>query len=148
VSGVCRVYSSESRKGRKARIHGIENWSPLQCVGRNSGCEVRRLEYKWHWRTTAELKSATCIQGSAAALERPASRAKVVLELAIEEANLGHQSADTGHLLIGLLREQEGGAGRIRGDRGIVPEVVRTRINEFSSSSQKLIDIPRITSFE
>jgi uncharacterized glyoxalase superfamily protein PhnB len=93
-------------------------------------------------------KSATCIQGSAAALERPVSRAKVVLELAIEEANLGHHSVDTGHLLIGLLCEQEGGAGRILRDRGIDQEVVRARINEFSSSSQKPMDIPRLTSFE
>jgi uncharacterized glyoxalase superfamily protein PhnB len=93
-------------------------------------------------------KSAARIQGSAVALERPASRAKVVLDLAIEEANLGHNSVDTGHLLLGLIREQQGGAGRILRDHGIVQEVVRKRINEFSSSSPKPIDFRRFTSFE
>ena len=41
--------------------------------------------------------------------------ARVVLELAIDELanSLGHGFIDTGHLLLGLIREQDGLAGRI-----------------------------------
>jgi ATP-dependent Clp protease ATP-binding subunit ClpC len=41
-------------------------------------------------------------------------RAKKVLELAVEEAgNMGHYYVGTEHLLLGLLREEEGVAGRV-----------------------------------
>ena len=41
---------------------------------------------------------------------------------------------DAGEVAGGGVGEQQGGAGRIFRDSGIVQEVVRKRINEFSSS--------------
>src|SRR5258706_14562158 len=47
-------------------------------------------------------------------------RAKKVLELSMEEANeLGHNYIGTEHLLLGLLRENDGGAAQVLLDLGI-----------------------------
>ena len=51
-------------------------------------------------------------------------RAKKVLELALEEAqNLGHNYIGTEHILLGLLREEEGLAARVLESQRLVEEV-------------------------
>ncbi|HRZ86995.1 MAG TPA: ATP-dependent Clp protease ATP-binding subunit [bacterium] len=63
------------------------------------------------------------------------SRAKKVIELAVEEAkNLGHSYVGTEHLLLGLLREGEGVAARILKNLDIDIEQVRAEVlNELES---------------
>jgi four helix bundle protein len=57
---------------------------------------------------------------------RQTPAAKKAIESAIEEARcLGHRSADTGHILLGLLREREGAVARILGNLGLRPEDAR-----------------------
>jgi|SRR5688572_2523791 len=53
-------------------------------------------------------------------------RAKLVLELSMEEArDLGHNFIDIDHVLLGLIREQEGVAGQILRAMGLDTEKVR-----------------------
>jgi ATP-dependent Clp protease ATP-binding subunit ClpC len=68
-------------------------------------------------------------------------RAKRVIELAIDEArHLGHNYIGTEHLLLGLLREGEGGAADILDSLGITIERVRAEtiriLNEASPKSR------------
>jgi len=60
-------------------------------------------------------------------------RAKKVLELGLREAlSLGHNIIGTEHLLLGLLRESEGGVGvRILLEHGLDPEQIRTSVLEL-----------------
>src|SRR3989339_688184 len=61
-------------------------------------------------------------------------RAKKVLELAVDEAqNLGHTYVGTEHLLLGLLREEEGIAARVLENLGV-------RINEARDEVSSLLD--------
>ena len=56
-------------------------------------------------------------------------RAKKVIELAFEEArSLGHNYVGTEHLLLGLLREQEGVAARVLMNLGLKLEEVREEV--------------------
>jgi ATP-dependent Clp protease ATP-binding subunit ClpC len=56
-------------------------------------------------------------------------RAKKVIELAFEEArSLGHNYVGTEHLLLGLLREQEGVAARVLVNLGLKLDEVREEI--------------------
>ena len=56
-------------------------------------------------------------------------RAKKVLELALREAlSLGHNSVGTEHILLGLVRENEGVAARILLDFGADAEKIRNEI--------------------
>jgi hypothetical protein len=56
-------------------------------------------------------------------------RAKKVLELALREAlSLGHNYIGTEHILLGLVRENEGVAARILLDFGADPEAIRTEV--------------------
>ncbi len=56
-------------------------------------------------------------------------RAKKVLELAVEEAqNLGHTYVGTEHLLLGLLREEEGIAARVLENLGVKLSDVREEV--------------------
>jgi ATP-dependent Clp protease ATP-binding subunit ClpC len=56
-------------------------------------------------------------------------RAKKVLEIALREAlSIGHNYIGTEHILLGLLRENEGVAARILLDSGVDAERVRTEI--------------------
>ncbi|MCD6309994.1 MAG: ATP-dependent Clp protease ATP-binding subunit, partial [Candidatus Eremiobacteraeota bacterium] len=58
-------------------------------------------------------------------------RAKRVIELAFEEArNLGHNYIGTEHLLLGLLREQEGVAARVLSSLNVEPKKIRSEINK------------------
>jgi len=59
-------------------------------------------------------------------------RAKKVVELALEEANnLGHNYIGTEHLLLALLREQEGIAAHVLMNLGVKLEDVRQEVIEF-----------------
>ncbi len=59
-------------------------------------------------------------------------RAKKVLELAMEEAsNLGHNYIGTEHLLLGLIKENEGIAAQVLLNVGIKMEEVREEVLEF-----------------
>jgi len=56
-------------------------------------------------------------------------RAKKVIEYSIEEArNLNHNRLDTGHLLLGLLREREGNAAQVLKNLGLLLEDVRAEV--------------------
>src|SRR6187402_391484 len=56
-------------------------------------------------------------------------RAKKVIEYSIEEArNLGHNYVGTEHLLLGLLREQEGVAAQVLMNLGLKLEDVREEV--------------------
>ncbi len=60
-------------------------------------------------------------------------RAMKVMELAVDEARrLNHQTIDTEHLLLGLVREGEGIAGRVLESLGVTLERVRRAITEVS----------------
>jgi ATP-dependent Clp protease ATP-binding subunit ClpA len=59
----------------------------------------------------------------------PTPRAKKVVEFAVEEANtLGHNYVGTEHLLLGLLREQEGVASQVLVNLGVRLDVVREEV--------------------
>src|SRR5262245_10026140 len=59
-------------------------------------------------------------------------RAKKVLELALEEASqLGHNYIGTEHLLLGLIKENEGIAARVLLNLGVKLEDVREEVLEF-----------------
>jgi len=56
-------------------------------------------------------------------------QAKKVLELAVEEAqNLGHNYVGTEHILLGLIRQEEGVAARVLENLGVRLEVVRDEV--------------------
>jgi len=59
-------------------------------------------------------------------------RAKKVLELSMEEArNIGHNYVGTEHLLLGLLRENDGIAAQVLLNMGLKLETVREEVLEF-----------------
>jgi len=59
-------------------------------------------------------------------------RAKKVLELSMEEArNIGHNYVGTEHLLLGLLRENDGLAAQVLLNMGLKLETVREEVLEF-----------------
>ncbi|HEV3448459.1 MAG TPA: Clp protease N-terminal domain-containing protein [Gemmataceae bacterium] len=63
-------------------------------------------------------------------------RAKKVIEYAIEEArNFDHNVVGTEHVLLGLVREQEGVAGQVLRNLGVKLEDVREELLNFSGSS-------------
>ncbi len=62
-------------------------------------------------------------------------RAKSVLELSLREAlQLGDNHIGTEHLLLGLLRQDEGTAARMLGQRGINRQAVRQIVNAIRST--------------
>ncbi|MCA9323116.1 MAG: NDP-hexose 4-ketoreductase, partial [Planctomycetes bacterium] len=59
-------------------------------------------------------------------------RAKKVLELALEEAsNLGHNYIGTEHILLGLIKEQDGKAAKVLTNLGVQLDSVRSEILDF-----------------
>jgi ATP-dependent Clp protease ATP-binding subunit ClpC len=61
--------------------------------------------------------------------ERFSERARQVVVLAHDEARaLGHDYIGTEHLLLGLLREEEGVAARVLKGLGVTPEEVRGKV--------------------
>ena len=64
-------------------------------------------------------------------------RSEKALQMACREARqLGHDHGDTGHLLLGLLRESEGGAARVLKDLGVGYGEVRRRISEKRATDE------------
>ncbi len=59
-------------------------------------------------------------------------RAKKIIEYAIEEAkNLGHKYVGTEHILLGLLREQDGGAAFVLMNLGLKLKEVREKVRSL-----------------
>ena len=72
--------------------------------------------------------------------ERFTERAKKVLTLAQEEAERsGHSYIGTEHLLIGLLREEEGLAAHVLADLGIDTSMVRKTIESVLGRNERII---------
>src|SRR6266513_2929299 len=64
-------------------------------------------------------------------------RAKKVLELAVEEAqNMAHNYVGTEHLLLGLIREEEGVAARVLENLGVRLDVVREEVISLLGEGQ------------
>src|SRR6185503_1634772 len=64
-------------------------------------------------------------------------RAKKVLELAVEEAqNMGHSHVGTEHLLLGLIREEEGVAAQVLENLGLRLDVVREEVLNLLGEGQ------------
>jgi ATP-dependent Clp protease ATP-binding subunit ClpC len=71
-------------------------------------------------------------------MERFTQRARRVLSLAQEEAErLQHGQIGTEHLLIGLMREEGGVAGRVLRDLGLDPRRVEELVNRLTDSGQR-----------
>jgi predicted dehydrogenase len=71
-------------------------------------------------------------------------RAKRVLELAVEEAsNLGHNYIGTEHLLLGLIKENEGIAARVLLNLGVKLSEVREEVLEFLGVDKSSYGIAR-----
>ncbi|MFA6315937.1 MAG: ATP-dependent Clp protease ATP-binding subunit [Elusimicrobiota bacterium] len=65
-------------------------------------------------------------------------RAKKVLEYAVEEAqHMGHSYVGTEHLLLGLIREEEGVAARVLENLGLRLEVVREEVLNLLGEGQQ-----------
>ena len=72
-----------------------------------------------------------------AGMERFTQRARRVLSLAHQEAERLHQSAiGTEHLLLGLIQEDGGVAGRVLRDLGLEPDRVREMVERLSGFGQ------------
>ena len=70
-------------------------------------------------------------------------QAKKVLEFAIDEARaFKHNYVGTEHLLLGLLREQEGLAAQVLTKHGVKLEDVRNKIREFLGTIQPTSHLP------
>src|SRR3954463_6187815 len=64
-------------------------------------------------------------------------RAKKVLEYAVEEAqHMGHSYVGTEHLLLGLIREEEGVAARVLENLGLRLDVVREEVLNLLGEGQ------------
>ncbi len=73
-------------------------------------------------------------------------KAKKVIELAFEEArSLGHNYVGTEHLLLGLLREQEGVAARVLMNLGVKLEDVREEVLNLLGAAQEGGETPQST---
>ena len=59
---------------------------------------------------------------------------KVVQMARLEARQLGHDHADTEHLLLGLVRESEGVGARVLADLGVSYEEVQRRVAEAGST--------------
>ena len=72
--------------------------------------------------------------------ERFTERAKKVLTLAQQEAERAHHSyIGTEHLLLGLLREQEGLAAKVLTNLGVELDATRQRIEQILRRSERII---------
>lgn len=69
------------------------------------------------------------IQPTPDGCDPPMPRAKAVIEYAMEESkNLNHNYIGTEHILLGLLREQDGLAAHILGNLGVTLESARQQV--------------------
>jgi hypothetical protein len=80
--------------------------------------------------------------------ERFTERARRVIVLAQEETlTLKHDYLGTEHILLGLLREQEGLAGRVLRDMGITLAQVRADVARIVGTSEQSVSGPRQVPF-
>jgi len=71
-------------------------------------------------------------------------RARRVVDYAIEEAdNLNQGGVETGHLLIGLVRETEGVAGKVLSNMGVSLDVVRREVERVTERAVQEPSIER-----
>lgn len=71
-------------------------------------------------------------------MERWTERSRKVGDLALREAlSLGHNYVGTEHLLLGLVREQEGLAYRVLVELGATPDAVRNEVIRQLSGPKK-----------
>jgi len=71
-----------------------------------------------------------------AGMERFTQRARRVLSLAHQEAERARQSSiGTEHLILGLMDEEGGVAGRVLRDLGMTPDRVREMVQRVSGTS-------------
>lgn len=78
-------------------------------------------------------------------------RAKKVIEYAIQESrDLGHNYIGTEHLLLGLLRENEGVAAQVLLSLGLNLEKVRLEVEKLvaEQNSDQITDTPTVTSID
>jgi len=76
-------------------------------------------------------------------------RAKKVIEFAIEEArNLNHNYVGTEHLLLGLLREQDGVAAQVLMNLGLKLEEVREEVLNLLGANSELEEGPAVPNAE
>ncbi len=69
--------------------------------------------------------------------ERFTDRARKVMHLANEEAQrFDHEYIGMEHVLLGLIRDDEGVAGRVLVDRGLTLEAVRTKVRRVLERSK------------
>ena len=81
-------------------------------------------------------------------MERFTQRARRVLSLAHQEAERMHQNAiSTEHVLLGLIEEEGGIAGRVLRDLGLEPERVREMVERLGGIGLEYLDdvwVPKI----
>lgn len=71
-------------------------------------------------------------------MERFTQRARRVLSLAQEEAErMQHSYIGTEHLLLGLIREEGGVAGRVLRELGLSPRRVEDLVERMTSSNRR-----------
>lgn len=61
---------------------------------------------------------------------------KVLLEATLEARKLGHNRLGTGHLLLGILKEEKGSARAALSDQNVTLEKVRDYVNDPTDSSK------------
>ena len=76
-------------------------------------------------------------------MERFTQRARRVLSLAQEEAErLQHNYIGTEHLLLGLIREEGGVAGRVLRELGLEQRRVEELVERMTRASTRTVDYP------
>ncbi|HET7572370.1 MAG TPA: Clp protease N-terminal domain-containing protein [Gaiellaceae bacterium] len=77
--------------------------------------------------------------------ERFTERARQVVVLAQHEARtLGHRSVGTEHLLLGLLREEEGLAVRVLADLGVALDETRAEVERLAGRGEEPVETGQI----
>ena len=88
------------------------------------------------WKVRADIESIIRRGPNVVAMGKlpPTPRARNVIEYAMEEArNLNHNYVDTEHILLGLLREQEGVGGVVLTNFGLTMEKARREVIQILS---------------
>lgn len=115
----------------------------LGLIGESTGIAAKVLKSMGITLKDARLEVEKIIgRGSGfVAVEIPFTpRAKRVLEMSLEEARqLGHNYIGTEHILLGLIREGEGVAGRVLETLGADPPEIRTQVVRMVGESQEVV---------
>jgi ATP-dependent Clp protease ATP-binding subunit ClpC len=115
----------------------------LGLIGESTGIAAKVLKTLGITLKDARLEVEKIIgRGSGfVAVEIPFTpRAKRVLEMSLEEARqLGHNYIGTEHILLGLVREGEGVAGRVLETLGADPSEIRAQVIRTVGESQEVV---------